>query len=80
MITNEDPLLGCFSTRISVSLSHYTFLKKADGQQEQFLMGFPPTQAALEAQQLERQRVSRGREVAFSNLAHRAHVARMFRS
>ena len=41
-------------------------------------MKFLPTQAALEAQALEHQRASRGRAVAFSNLAHRAHVTRMF--
>jgi len=28
MITDQD---GCCSTRISVSLTHYTFLKKGDG-------------------------------------------------
>ena len=35
MITEEDPLRGgcggCCSIRISVSLTHYTFLKKGDG-------------------------------------------------
>jgi len=31
MITDKTPCGGCCSTRILVSLTHYTFLKKGDG-------------------------------------------------
>ena len=31
MITDEDPLRGLFSTRISVSLTHYMYVQNSDG-------------------------------------------------